>query len=212
MKRLFALGTVALLMASLVGCSGREPASVPEVEPMTTAAREASYAEHVSAERDRLESMHPEVVVPEVDRVRYVTPEEWAPALAACLTSEGFETTTHADGGIRVGTIPPEQAEAQAIAVFSCSLRYPVDPQHAVPLNDDQLYYLYDYFLSELVPCLEESGYSISAAPTWQVFQETFHSAPWSPYDDVSPIDEGDWLAINEDCPQQPEQLIGPGT
>ena len=211
-KRLVAFGMAAMMVLCVAGCSEHTPAPVPEVVPLTAAAKEAAYSEHVRIERDRLLSMHPAVDIPDVDRLRYVSPEEWAFTLAECLTAEGFETAAHADGGIRSAATPPEQAEAQGIAIYTCSVRYPVDPQYSVPLNHEQIGFLFDYLVGELIPCLEDSGYEIPAPPSWQTFEETLGSAPWSPYNFVSPVEEEDWLAINLACPQQPNQLFGPGT
>ncbi len=201
-----------LFAASLVGCAPQERAPAPNVEPLSEAAREVAYRDHVLYERDRVEWLHPGAVIPDVERVRFVSATEWALAMAECMVGEGFQVTARPDGGIHAELVPPEQGEAQAIAFYVCSVRYPIDPIYLVPLAEDQMYYLYDYYVLELVPCLEAEGHAISEPPSWQVFRDGYLTDPWSPYSDLPPSDEDDWIAINEKCPQQPANLFGPGT
>lgn len=216
-RRLAAAASVAIMLLTLSGCITHEPdpsfpggEAVPVVLPLSDETRESKYEEFVQLEIERLQGMHPHVAVPDTTRIRFVEPGEWASALAECLRSEGFEATVHQDGGIRLGPIPREQNEAQALAYFSCAVSYPVDPRYSVPLNESQLAYLYRYYVQRLVPCLEAEGYAISNPPTWQRFLETYGAtSPWSPYSDVLENVEQRWIVINELCPQHPEGLYG---
>lgn len=148
--------------------------------------------------------------MPSVEVVRYVTPDEWAPAIAECMTAAGFEVRAHPDGGIGAELPPAGQEEAQAVANYTCMLQYPFDPIYTQPLNGEQQRYVYDYFVYELLPCLEGRGYPIDDPPTWQVFEETFTSSQWTPYSEVTPPNsEVEWDELIAACPPEPEHLFG---
>ena len=42
--------------------------------------------------------------------------------------------------------------------MYTCNAKYPMDPKSNVPLTDEGLGELFDYFTDELKPCLEAEG------------------------------------------------------
>ncbi len=120
---------------------------------MSDAAREAAYRDHVLDERDRVQWLHPGAVIPDVERVRFVSATDgrlpWLNAWPVRVSRLRRDPM-----GIHAELIPPEQGEAQAIAFYVCSVRYPIDPIYLVPLAEDQMYYLYDYYVLNLSPVL----------------------------------------------------------
>ena len=53
---------------------------------------------------------------------------------------------------------PNTQAGAHTLAMYTCNAKYPMDPKSNVPLTDEGLGELFDYFTDELKPCLEAEG------------------------------------------------------
>jgi hypothetical protein len=83
-----------------------------------------------------------------------------------------------------------EQAvrDRETLAYFTCTHMYPTLPSARAMLTDDQLRYIYDYYLTELVPCLTDHGFALTYAPTFDSFAPAGqHQMTWNPYFSVSP-------------------------
>lgn len=144
--------------------------------------------------------------------VRYVGPDEFATTHAECLRQQGFDATETADGGISHGAVPPEQAQALHEALHRCNIMYPVHPRYRERLTDEQRSRLYDYFVNELVPCLQAEGRRIGPVPSRETFIATFYTdESWHPYHSVGASNQREWARLNERCPQRPpiEELYG---
>lgn len=142
--------------------------------------------------------------------MRLILPEEWAPTMRGCLDSEGFTVTETPDGGIVYPEIPEAQAASLELARYVCALKHPVDPRYSGELTEYQQQYLYEYFVYDLVPCLRSEGQDISTPPGLQRFLETWNTEDaWSPYGEVNAGSDSDWYALNETCPQNPEDPFG---
>jgi hypothetical protein len=151
----------------------------------------------------------PNAVRPEIEMVRFVEDDEWAPVMEGCMHDLGWPDVVAApDGGLESGEMQSSQAGAHALAMYTCTAKYPLDPKYSVPLTDEELSDLYDYLADELQPCLEGEGYATPPAPSREKFIETSGEAGggWNLYENVAGnMDE--WYAINEKCPQQPEDM-----
>lgn len=197
----------------VLGCAESE--AVDRLPPPTEADLlsvdpEDAYAEY----RDELTSMikmrHPDAELPTPERVRFILPEEWATTMQECLANQGFQSTVSGDGGLEYEGVPTEQALALNVANYSCSLQYPVDPRYTAELSAYQLEYLYEYYVLDLVPCLEEEGVSVSEPPSFQKFRDTWETEDaWSPYSSVDPGSQSKWDQLNKTCPQNPDDLFG---
>ena len=195
---------VGALAAMLAACSAPRTSAPETTDPGSSPQSPEDYA------WSRVTNQYPDAQRPEVDVVRVVTPSEWAPAVVACLAEDGFEAEALADGGIR-SEVTGEQGEAYAIAYYTCTIRYPIDPKYLQPLNDDQLAVLYAYTRDVLAPCLESFGLVVPDAPTLEVFVENKGVAAWNVYADVPTKVTSDemWQEISAKCPQYPPDLFG---
>lgn len=196
---------VGALAAMLAACSA-PGASAPETtDPGSSTQSREDYA------WSRVTNQYPDAQRPEVDVVRVVTPSEWAPAVVACLAEDGFEAEALADGGIR-SEVTGEQGEAYAIAYYTCTIKYPIDPKYLQPLTDVQLSRLYVYSRDTLAPCLESFGLEVPSPPTLEVFIENDGGMmAWNIYADVpAKVHSNDlWQEISAACPQYPPDLYG---
>lgn len=153
----------------------------------------------------RLVTAYPEAAVPAHDRVRWLTPEEWAETIAECMTSSGFIASALADGGIQFGDIPEEQAEAQNVAYFVCQAKYPIHPEFQRGLSEGQLEALFHYFTSEVQPCLETHGVEVPPPPSVEVFIDSYaETGGWNPYQNAVGMNEEEWADLIAACPQRP--------
>lgn len=204
---------VALALIMTTGCSqpaGGDAASIPA--PVVDEPSEAALAD--AAERDQaatLESLltrFPDATVPNVEWERFIELEEFAPVMAACYTDQGFPSVASADGGVS-GEYQDEEAEAYALAGYTCMTKFPTDPKYAIPLNDSQIAYIYDYQTQVLTPCLEDAGYTVDAAPAREDFVANYltDGGGWYPYEHVNAGSLT--VSLNVQCPQIPEHLYG---
>lgn len=203
------LAVAAVLVVLLAGCSASSP-TPPEVTRLSTAEVEAQAALDLENNRVHWLGAFPDVEVPEVERVRFIDWQEWPAVMASCLTDAGFPTES-AQGGLP--TAPPGgQESAWALAAYTCSAQYPVDPQQTVALNDDQLRYLYEYYTQVAMPCMRGLGFhDFSATPSVQTFMDDYGTERgWSPFTDVADGASDElWQSIERECPQVPDRLYG---
>tara|TARA_R110002051_G_scaffold86696_6_gene152730 strand:- start:120 stop:527 length:408 start_codon:yes stop_codon:yes gene_type:complete len=122
------IALVAVVVATLAGCTAEEPKVVTHpVVPPDEAAQIAE--EQADAARDRLLELYPGIDVPEASLVRYVTPEELPTARADCLNAEGFDVKVDGDGGMSwVANEDFDQEKFYAVQ-YICEIKYPLDPK-----------------------------------------------------------------------------------
>jgi hypothetical protein len=189
MTKLAALAALALVLAGCTAQPGPGPAAD---DPLLAQLLERSW-------RD-FSVRHPEVERPEVEVVEVMDVEDYQAQLASCVHDEGFpEVTIDPMGGI---SYQGSQLDAYELAMYICQSRYPLDPKYYEPLTDAQLSTLYDYYVTELVPCLEAEGYPTSPPPSRQSYIDSYTTEPWNPYTEVPGMPEPRWFHINEVCPQ----------
>lgn len=192
---------LVLAIAGLVACSS--PA--PNKTNTAGGGQQPNYEQYVDDQRDALQSMHPDVEIPDTELIRYVSLYEWAPAIVDCMLEQGFGASLLSDGGVSYEEPPAGQEEGLAVAAYVCAVEYPVELTEQ--LNDVQLRKLYNYYVNDLVPCLADEGYDINDIPSFETFRDRYGSSPWSPYSSVSPSTQLGWDAINAACPQNPDGL-----
>lgn len=157
------------------------------------------------ADREMVQEAYPNADVPlpeSIERVRVIDELEWAEVLAECLTRNGFPATSDF-GQVGVGSVPLGQDEALAVTRYVCHAQYPVRP--TAPLTQAGVEELYDYLVSEQVPCLEERGAVIPEPPSKATFVEEFGTTGnWWPHNYVAPSGpEADW-ETRIACPEYP--------
>lgn len=196
---------MAVLM--LTACSSAiQP---PSFDETSDAKIEAQIIADTQRALDTLLAQFPDTEVPVVERVRFVTLEEWAAVTATCLNEEGFEAEASNNG--LSSSASPEQEHEFAVATYVCALKYPTNPRTNIPLNEDQIRYLYDYYTLVLTPCVENEGFQVPPPPTQQSYISNYGQAgSWNPYEIVAEASsEEEWQRINELCPQVPSELYG---
>ena len=137
---------------------------------------------------------------------------EWFDATFACMANSGIGGLsvgyTSADGYTLYGNNGPTDFEPnQQLAFYRCAAEHPVNPE-AELLTDDQLNYIYDYYLQALVPCMVLNGFPPSTAPTRVEFFAL--AGQWSPYYSVDVGLSGiQYEEIEQTCGPERPQLYG---
>ncbi len=136
--------------------------------------------------------------------MRFVELQEWPNVISACLNEVGFATTVE-DGGINYSGDTSQQ-KAYDLARYTCKAMFPIEPKYLVPLDAGKLSALYDDYTTRLVPCLEERGVVVPAAPSRQTFIDSYYSGTtWEPYANTHTLSEDEWRKLNLECPQVPD-------
>lgn len=202
---------VSALLALLVALSACSTAiRPPDLPDYSAAEMEAQTAADNQRALDALLRDFPDAEVPDVDRVRLVSVEEWPVAIAECLSAKGFVAI--AEGGGLSTSAPFGQELPYAIAYYVCSVEYPINPREMVPLVNDQIRYLYEYYTEVMTPCLDAEGYEVPEAPSLQTFVSTYgQPGSWAPYTLVAEAvsSQEEWDRINRLCTQTPASLFG---
>jgi hypothetical protein len=206
MKTRRAVAVIAVALLS--GCSST--LTPPTVPPMSEAEMDAQTLLDLEADRQFYLGAYPDAVVPSVTRIRFITTDEWPTVMAACLTEAGFPTIAGEEG---IPSTPPTgQEQGWALAAYTCSAQYPLDPHLTRALTDDQKRYIYEYWVQVAVPCMREHGFDeVSTAPSMQTFlDEWAQPGSWTPFFEVAMQASTEVAdAINDDCPQDPPGLFG---
>lgn len=200
--------TVAMIAAT--GCTSEgEPEAPPNAAGDTPQASPgdwmAMYEQYVAQQTESLRSKGIEVPT-DAEFVQFVEEDEWGTYQAKCMQDQGFEAEASDDGRSVGGDLPPDdQMDAHWQATYRCRIAYPLHPRFDVPMTDEQIRIVYDYFVDELVPCLEKEGYDIEPAPSWETFRSQWGTPEsWEPHSSVRAPNRQEHLRIREDCPQRP--------
>jgi len=204
-RRLMGMGALVALAATvcLGGCTS----------PTSTQGLDAAGLQQVREELDLqwewVLAVDPTASRPEVEIVRLLMPEEWAPVTAECLRTQGFpDVTARFDGGVTPGTLAQGQLGAYQLATYTCAAMYPIDPKYRQPLDEQQLRALYDHYAGPLTACLEGIGLSVADPPSFEVFKETFATAEtWNPVAGAVGSDFDAYQRVYAECDLTPAGL-----
>lgn len=226
-------GTLAwvLIAAFLaVGCSvlGASDANEGSEPPSTHANEQGSNGDATSAwvtssagevpswvvdaanERwDSLTVRSPGLARPEVEFVRASTPLDFADSYIPCMHDSGFTAVTlMIDGGIASGEIDEESLDAFLLADYTCHVRYAINPSYFQPYTEQQLELIYDFYASDLIPCITSAGFAVDDMPSFEVFVEReLGGNPWNPVQLAAGSDIDIYTAIHEACDVVPVGL-----
>lgn len=185
------------------GVGGESGGSVVDDAAARAAAFEALKAEVADPER----VPNP----PEVTPVRWVRPEE-LPALSdACLTAQGFPK--NADGAMDT---PADRMDEFWLAVYVCTLRYPVLPKYTQPEGEPQKRAAYTWTVEYLVPCLAANGYALTTpVPSEAAFVDSWGTErAFFPYEELNArtaefgISNATMARLERECPQMPPSSV----
>ena len=196
---------LAILALALAGCSG-EPSSPGDDIPTT----DVLLASQLEDYRNGVLGLYPDAALPEVEIVALVASTEQPQRLVTCLSEAGYEADIASDGGITLPAVTSAQEESMFIALYTCQSMYPIDPQYLDPLTEEQIREVYDYYVEQLTPCVEERDIPVEPAPSFETFTETFGTdAQWHPYANVVGLSHQDLDEILTACPQLPPGFEG---
>ena len=83
---------------------------------------------YVAEARARVTAVYPDAQLPNVEVERYISVADWPQVRVDCLSSFGYEAKIAPNGAVEVA-FRNEQAEAVAIAKYTCDLRFPTTEQ-----------------------------------------------------------------------------------
>lgn len=145
---------------------------------------------------------------PEVDRIRFVSQEDWPTEQAQCLSAQGFPTTVGSDGSYTTKGVS-EQQQAFDEASYVCALQYPMDLKYAQAYSRTQLRAIYAHYRDSLVPCLQGLGFEPGSLPSEETFVEGIASgsSSWTPYDALN-LSHNSVQKMNDSCPGTPPEEV----
>lgn len=109
---------VFLIGETAAGPTTAPPAAAGDIDDAWAALRDQALAEEAAALG---------VEVPaDVEFVRYLHIDEYAPVIAECVREQGFDATATSDGGVAFGQVPQDQGTALHTALIQCKAMYPV--------------------------------------------------------------------------------------
>lgn len=154
-----------------------------------------------------VESRHPGLERPAVDRVRTVSHADWAPTQERCMTAAGFpQAKAMPDASLSSGQVPEAQSEPFAVAEYTCGAEYPMAAKYQTAFNESQLEWLYRYSTGELTKCLQDRGISVERGPSEQEFIDS--DGAWSPYRSVD-LPQSRYYELVTACPEIPDSIYG---
>ena len=138
---------------------------------------------------------------PAVERERIVSGAEAQAVHHDCMVDAGYEDYTDAVGAIFGGA-----SIAMRVAIYECSARFPVPPSEFNLYSENQLEFLYDYYVTSVIPCLEATGVHVKDVPPRDEFvhPERFNLFSWSPFEGLESSSHTSYLA-SEKCRNVPE-------
>lgn len=142
---------------------------------------------------------------PDVDLVRWISPEEWAPTMLECTRGAGYPVSYTEDGGINSATVPSDQTPALLRAMHVCTAQYTVDPRFSEPLTREQRGIVYDYLTESYVPCLKGLDIEVSTPPSRTSYIATAEDDGWQPQLELP---RGKVTEANATCPVRPRSDV----
>ena len=141
----------------------------------------------------------PDATRPDANYIRTPDQDAYMATIVDCLWDEGIEASLALNGGGY--EFLDEYTEQVAVAEYVCKVMYPPDPSWYPVATKDQIGQIYDYFVTELTPCLEREGQAIDAPPGRQYFVDNWPHAGWNPYFSVDTADPDRTIILEEKCP-----------
>jgi len=137
---------------------------------------------------------------PEVERIRIVSMEEAEAVHTQCLIDAGYENTR------LTTTFGADSYER--LAIYTCTAQYPTPPASYGLFSEEQLDFLYDYFMQVTVPCLEANGVTVPDIPSREDFKVPSSQLKqvWIPYYSID-LDRDVAFLMTDRCRYVPEDF-----
>lgn len=195
---------------ALTACGSPVTPAPPKIKPLSSADAEEIYANEADTAWADVTAQFPDATRPSVTRIRPMTEGERPEAIAQCLRDAGYDARATADGGVATGGVPTEQQPSLAVASYTCGVQYPFHAELNRPLDDDQIRWLYSYYVGDLRTCLEAEGYTVTSAPSEATFLESYQGRGgevWTPYNDLASVGSAELQSLAAKCPPVPPGL-----
>jgi hypothetical protein len=128
---------------------------------------------------------------------------QWSPGMAECVSEIGEESYGWSDTeGFMLGT-GERGTDAQQLAFYECYARFP----SVSVFSREQREYIYDYYLTSLLPCLGLHGHPALVVPSRRSFVAGTGTVDgswlWSPYSAMTelPSDRAVFDTLYRECP-----------
>lgn len=203
------MASVLLLAITACGAQNQNPVSGPTSTPISVGDLDAETQTYLEDNAEVLAQQLGIADPPDVQPIRFITLNEWGSTQVACLVDAGFDVTESADGdGVSYPQLSdPALRQSLNLAIYTCELQYPTEQKYMTPLSTDGLELLYTYRTGELLQCLADEGYEVTATPPSQtVFVQS--DGAWSPFGEIS-IAKDDLKRVYSTCPQTPDSVYG---
>ena len=203
MTRALAVGAAAASMVLLGGCV--TTSQLPE-GGMSRDELLIVRAAQLDVAWERLDL--PDEIRPAEQGFTVVPSDEWAQRVAGCMSDAGYDNYGVRDQRLQIGKASSlSEPRTEAIDFFVCRALFQRDLTDGVELNRGQRDYLYDYYLTSLVPCLELQGVQIEDSPTRDEFAASGVGIGWNPYYAMDALSFGEVVAddaLLAACPSFP--------
>ncbi len=186
-----------LLTACTFHDTSTPPTSPAETPPFDQPVNAMDLAADLAWEK--VLARFPDATRPDANYIRTPDQDAYMATIVDCLSDEGVEATLALNGGGY--EFVDEYTEQVAVAEYICNVMYPADPSWYPIATKDQIGQIYDYFVTELTPCLEREGHAIDAPPSRQFFVDNWPHAGWNPYFSVDTSDPARTTILEEKCP-----------
>jgi len=203
MAMLIVIGALAVSGCAQNGIVSYEDSSHPiaDAAPGSTAGR-VTRSDYLESNARMLGVTDP----PEVPVIREIALEEQLTVHDECMTAAGWPPFA-----LGSWDIPTDQESAFNLARYICIAQYPVAEDFLQPLTESQILFVRDYWISDMIPCLEDNGIAIPQPPSANV-----HLDNWNTFDSWWPSAEltqqglsGEALnEIIEACPEMPPSAV----
>lgn len=121
-----------------------------------------------------------------------------------CLRDKGWDVSLSWDGGVSISSSDIPTAQRELYEADSDSCWGEIDSAVA-SMSTEQIKETYQREL-EARDCLIRRGYDVEAPPSEQAYVDHFFDDRWMAYSSAgigqSAMDDDDWRALNEACPQ----------
>ena len=191
-----ALIACAVLLVALTGCTSTvavpAPPSGGELDRLI--AQELDLQWHYVG-------LTPDAPRPTVEQIRIVSMDEAEAVHRECMVAAGYDNY-----GIVETAIFRQASSAERLAVYTCAAQYPVLPSSYGLFSEAQLDYLYDFYVTVTVPCIEATGIAVEGMPDRAEFVQSKDGvfALWNPYRGLSALKQGTYLASSK-CSHVPD-------
>lgn len=193
------MSVVAACLLMLAGCSGAGKLPERNLDGQLDPLRQ-SFAAHIH-------SSYPDAELPEVEFQRFVTDDNREEVLELCFDEYDVRISVDSDGGMSWSESSDAEAEKQWRAIFACSVRYPHHERRGLLMSEEELDFLYDYYLAVATPCIRLAGYPAPDLPGREQYKAQAYQ--WSVYDFVhaprlGKEDQLRWSELMLRCPELP--------